>query len=87
MHRYATGRHVNLDLEKLKKLLGKRRMAIVEEMELEPDGVEIVLFEQYRDETGASLTIIEVSDCDNQAHLLEVAKDFIDSALYNANQD
>ncbi|GAB6071552.1 hypothetical protein JCM30760_26500 [Thiomicrorhabdus hydrogeniphila] len=80
-HIYNSGRIARINLEVIKKALGKKRMSVIEELELEPDGVEILLYEGYVGDNEASLTVIEISDCDNQANLLQIARDFVDTAL------
>lgn len=72
-------RTFELDQEKVKAKLGKKRMEKVEEVSLESDVVFVYLHEQYRDSQLNSCSGFEPSDSDNQKEFFDVIKDWIDS--------
>lgn len=78
---HSSNRHIEVTIDKVKKALGKKRCAVIEEICLETDGLEIVMPENMKDSNGASLTIIEVGDCNSFKEVIDYAKEFIDEAL------
>ena len=76
---YNINRTFELDQEKVKTKLGKKRMEKVEEITLESDVVFIYLHEQYKDSLLASCGGFEPSDSHSQKEFFDVIKDWIDS--------